>query len=112
LLVTILSRKASHAVRDLTTEIAGGGRVQNEPQSGLAAEGREGDPAEEASCREWLEHMRSRNLFDAAQLIRDGNHYREIAERLEITESKARRLITLVHKETRIFFHLEEKPKE
>ena len=76
------------------TEIAGGGHVQNEPEHGLEAEGREPDPFEEAICREWLEHMDKKGLSQEAQLIWEGYHYHEIAERLGITESKARRTIT------------------
>jgi DNA-directed RNA polymerase specialized sigma24 family protein len=107
MLATIMQRKVAHQVRDQTTEIAGGGHVQNEPEHGLEAEGREADPLEEAICREWREHMGKKGLLDAAQLIWEGYHYYEIAERLGMTESKARRSITIVHKQTEIFFGLE-----
>jgi len=107
LLDKIMNRKVSHQVRDLTTEIAGGGHVQNEPEHGLETEGREPDPLEEAICREWLEHMGKKGLFEAAPLIWEGYRYYEIAERLGITESRARRSITMVHKQTLIFFGLE-----
>ena len=112
LLVVILSRKSSHTARDLGTKRAGGGRVRNEPRGGLDVEGlKDGRPMEEAICREWLAHMEARGHGDAARLIRDGCHFDEIARTLQMSEAKARRLITLVHKETRIFFHLEEKPR-
>jgi DNA-directed RNA polymerase specialized sigma24 family protein len=107
LLETIMNRKVAHEIRDRTTEIAGGGRVQNEPTHGLDGEGHEPDPVEEAICQEWLEHMRKKCLLGEAQLIWQGYHYHEIAEHLGMTESKARRTITLVHKQTRIFFGLE-----
>jgi DNA-directed RNA polymerase specialized sigma24 family protein len=107
LLGAILRRKMSHEVRDQTTEVAGGGRVENEPENGLETEGREPDPSEEAGCREWLEHMGKKGLFEEAELIREGYRYYEIAERLGITESRARRSITIVHKQTEIFFGLE-----
>ena len=107
LLERIMSCKASHEVRDQTTETAGGGHVQNEPENGLEAEGREADPLEEAICREWREHMAKKGLLDEAQLIWEGYPYYEIAERLGVTESRARRSITMVHKRTKIFFGLE-----
>ncbi len=107
LLDTILRRKISHEVRDLTTAAAGGGRVQNEPENGLEAEGREPDPAEEAGCREWLEHMGKKGLLEVARLIREGYRYDEIAEKLGKPQSRARRSITKVHKQTQIFFGLE-----
>ena len=75
----------------------------------LEAEGREPDPLEEAICREWLEHMDRKGLVDEARLIWDGYRYHEIAERLGITESRARRSITIVHKQTEIFFGLNKK---
>jgi DNA-directed RNA polymerase specialized sigma24 family protein len=107
LLGTIMQRKVSHQVRDQLTEIAGGGRVHNEPEHGLDATGHEPDPLEEAICSEWFEHMDKKGLSPEAQLIWEGYHYHEIAERLGMTESKARRMITLVHKQTEIFFGLE-----
>jgi DNA-directed RNA polymerase specialized sigma24 family protein len=107
LLATIMQRKVAHEVRDQTTEKAGSGHVQNEPERGLEAEGREADPLEDAICREWLEHMGEKGLLDAAQLIWEGYRYHEIAEQLGMTESKARRSITIVHKQTEIFFGLE-----
>jgi DNA-directed RNA polymerase specialized sigma24 family protein len=107
LLRTILRRKVAHEFRDLSTEIAGGGNVQNEPEHGLDGEAREHDPAEEASCREWLGFMETKRLRREAQLIWEGYRYHEIAAKLEITEAKARRAITLVHKLTEVFFGLE-----
>jgi DNA-directed RNA polymerase specialized sigma24 family protein len=109
LLGTIISRKVSHHVRDQSTEIAGGGRVQSEPKHGLEAEGHEPDPLEEAICKEWMEHMAKKGLFEEARLIWEGYRYYEIADRLGITESRARRSITSVHKQTEIFFGLEKK---
>lgn len=106
MLATIMQRKVAHEVRDQTTEKAGGGKVQNEPEHGLEAEGREADPLEEAICREWREHMTKKGLLDEAQLIWEGYRYYEIAQRLGMTESKARRSITIVHKQTEIFFGL------
>jgi DNA-directed RNA polymerase specialized sigma24 family protein len=106
LLGTIMQRKVAHQVRDQTTEIAGGGRVHNEPECNLAAEGNEPDPLEQAICSEWLEHMDKKGLIKEARLIWEGYRYYEIADRLGITESKARRTITLVHKQTEIFFGL------
>ncbi len=109
LLGTIMQRKVAHNLRDQTTEIAGGGHVQNEPEHGLEAEGRDPDPLEEAICREWLDRMGKKGLYDEAQLIWKGYCYYEIAERLGITESRARRTITIVHKQTQLFFGLDEK---
>ena len=107
MLYTIMNRKVAHQVRDQRTKIAGGGRVHNEPEHGLEAEGHEPDPLEEAICSEWLEHMDKNGLIEEARLIWEGYHYHEIAERLGMTESKARRSITMVHKQTEIFFGLE-----
>ncbi len=109
LLGTIIKRKIAHHVRDSTTEIAGGGNVQNEPEGGLEAESCEVGQIEQAIFREWLEHMARKGLSQQAQLIWEGYHYHEIAKRLGITESKARRTITIVQKQTRLFFGLEEK---
>jgi DNA-directed RNA polymerase specialized sigma24 family protein len=107
LLRTILRRKVAHEFRDLSTEIAGGGNVQNEPEHGLDGEAREQDPAEEAGCREWLEFMKTKELQQEAQLIWEGNRYHEIAEKLGITKAKARRAVTIVHKLTKVYFGLE-----
>jgi DNA-directed RNA polymerase specialized sigma24 family protein len=107
LLATIMHRKIAHAIRDETTEIAGDGRVQNEPEGGLLAAGGGPDPLEEAICREWLAHMDEKGLLKEARLVWEGHHYHEIAEELGIPEPRARRLITLVKAETRVFFSLE-----
>jgi DNA-directed RNA polymerase specialized sigma24 family protein len=106
LLATIMHRKIAHAIRDETTQIAGGGRVQNEPAGGLEGAGGGPDPLEEAICREWLAHMDEKGLLNEARLVWEGRHYHEIAEELGIPEPRARRLITLVKAETRVFFSL------
>ena len=107
LLATIMHRKIAHAIRDETTEIAGGGRVQNEREGGLEAAGGGPDPLDEAICREWLAHMDEKGLLKEARLVWEGRHYHEIAEELGIPKPRARRLITLVKTETRVFFSLE-----
>ncbi len=108
LLRTIVRRKVAHEFRDLSTQIAGGGKVQNEPVYGLDGQARQQDLADEAACGEWLEFMTTKGLRREAQLIWEGNRYQEIAEKLDITQAKARRAVTLVHKLTKIFFGLEE----
>jgi DNA-directed RNA polymerase specialized sigma24 family protein len=107
MLGTIMRCKVAHHVRDETAAIAGGGRVRNEPEGGLEAADNASDPLEEAIAREWLEHMGERGQLDAAQLVLEGYRYFEIAERLGMTESRARRTITMIHKQTRIFFGVE-----
>jgi DNA-directed RNA polymerase specialized sigma24 family protein len=106
LLGTILGRKVCHEFRDRSTQIAGGGTVQNEPANGFEVADAEADPQEEAVCREWLEHMGRKGLRDEAQLILEGYRYFEIAAKLGINESRARRSITMVRKQTEVFFGL------
>jgi hypothetical protein len=108
LLRLMVRRKIAHAIRDQNAEVAGGGRVQNEPESGLDPSGGGPDPSGEAACKEWLEHMEKKGLRTEAELVQQRCDYHEMAKRMGITESKARRLITLVRAETREFFHLQQ----
>jgi hypothetical protein len=91
---------------------AGGGKVINEPATGLAAEGREPSPLEAAVEREkltlmmaavgqWRDRMSEKGLLEVAELNLEGQSYREIARILNIREARARRLITMANTLTR-----------
>jgi DNA-directed RNA polymerase specialized sigma24 family protein len=114
LLIKIVECKVAHQIRDNTTQKAGGGRVRNEPDTGLDAEGREPSPSEAALEKEqqvqasealqrWRNYMSDKGLLEVAELVLEGRTYKEIAGALEIGENKARRLMTLVNALTRAF---------
>ena len=114
LLITIVDRKAGRQIRKHSRIKAGGGKVINEPEAGLDAEGREPPPVDaaieketlcqmEAAIERWHDHMREKGLLDVAELILEGQGYRQIADKLTIREAKARRLITTVNTLTRAF---------
>jgi DNA-directed RNA polymerase specialized sigma24 family protein len=109
LLGTILHRKAIRRYAGSAKSNAFGALVFNEADQDFDPEGNDPDPSDEVTCREWLEHMDKLGLVKEARLIWEGYHFHEIAERLGITESKARRSITLVHKQTEIFFGIGKK---
>jgi DNA-directed RNA polymerase specialized sigma24 family protein len=114
LLVTIVERKAGRQIRKQKSAKAGGGKVLNEPEAGLIVEGREPSPIEaaieeecvaemEAVIGRWHERMREKGVIDVAELVLEGQGYRQIAIQLTIRESKARRLITTVNALTKEF---------
>jgi DNA-directed RNA polymerase specialized sigma24 family protein len=120
LLVKIVERKAGRQIRKHKSARAGGGKVLNEPEAGLVAEGREPSPVEaaierecvaqmEAVIRRWHQRMREKGVLDVAELVLEGRGYRQIAKQLTIRDSKARRLITTVNALTKEFAQ-EEKP--
>jgi hypothetical protein len=121
LLVTIVQRKVTGQIRRHSALKAGGGKVLNERETGPVAPGREPSPLEvalenesaahtEAVIRRWHDYMSEKDLLEPAVLVLEGHGHREIAERLGFTESKARRLVTTVHKLTEAF-GLEENPE-
>jgi len=114
LLITIVERKVARQIRRYSSGKAGGGKVINEPETGLEAGGREPSPVEAAMEREsfvqmevvigrWHEYMTEKGLLDVAELVLEGRGYRAIAEKLKIREAKARRLITTVNTLTGAF---------
>jgi len=114
LLITIVERKVAHQIRRYSSGKAGRGQVVNEPETGLDAEGREPSPVEISVEREsiahmevvigrWHDYMSEKGLLDVAELVLEGRGYREIAEKLKLRESKARRLITTVNTLTGAF---------
>ena len=114
LLVSIVERKAGRQIRKNMTGKAGGGKVLNEPESGFDAEGRERSPVDSAIEAEsvvqmerviekWHAYMRKKGLLEVAKLVLEDQGFRQIAERLSMRESKARRLITTVNALTRAF---------
>lgn len=114
LLVSIVDRKAGRQIRKNMTGKAGGGKVLNEPEGGFEPEGREPTPVDAAIETEsiahmevvigrWHDYMREKGLIDVAELVLEGRGYREIANRLNIREAKARRLITTVNTLTGAF---------
>jgi hypothetical protein len=122
LLVTIVQRKVSGQIRAHSTLKSGSGKTLGEREDGLEVRGRELSPLEaalekeavtdaEAVIRRWHDHMDQKNLLEPAMLVLEGHGHRAIAERLRCTESKARRLVTTVHKLTESF-GLEEVPEE
>ena len=114
LLVTIVQRKVSAQIRTHSALKAGGGTVLNEREGGLDAPGREPSPLEaalekesvahaEAIVQRWHEFMDQKGVLEAAVMVLEGHGHREIAGELGFTESKARRLVTTVHKLTEAF---------
>ncbi len=120
LLTGIVRHKAAHEIRDLSTEIAGGGKVRNEPVEGLDTARRLGatsqenarSPMDKASeielLGQWRDYLNKWSLLDVADLVLEGDGYRKIAAKLNIPECKARRSVKLVRMRTREFFGLEE----
>jgi hypothetical protein len=109
-----VEHKVAHQVRKHLSAKAGGGKVRNEPETGLDSEGREQTPPEIAIEREtqsrlegligrWHNYMKEKGLLEVADLVLNDQGYREIATCLSIRESKARRMITTVNALTRAF---------
>ena len=114
LLAGIVDHKVARQIRKLTTIKAGGGKVRNEPDSGLEPEAREQTPPDALMEREaqahamavidrWRNYMRDKGLLEVAELVMEGQGNREIAKSLGIGENRARRMITLVNALTRAF---------
>ncbi len=93
---------------------AGRGKVLNQPDGGFDPEGREPSPVDvaieaesvaqmELVIERWHVYMREKGLIDVAELVLEGRGYREIANKLNIRETKARRLITTVNTMTGAF---------
>jgi hypothetical protein len=93
---------------------AGGGKVVNEPETGFDAAGRERSPLEtamenesvadvEAIIGRWHVYMSEKGILEVAELVMEGQGFRQIAQRLAMRESKARRMITTVNALTRAF---------
>jgi hypothetical protein len=114
LLVTTVERKAGRQIRRNMSGKAGGGRVLNEPAGGLDPEGREPSPLDaaieaesitqmEVVIKKWHEYMSQKGLLDIASLVLEGGGYRQLVENLNMSEAKARRMITTVKALTRAF---------
>ena len=122
LLVSIVERKAGRQIRKYMTGKAGGGKVVNQPENGFDPEGREPSPVDvaieaesiaqmELVIEQWHSYMQEKGLLDVAKLVMENQGYRQIAETLNMRESKARRMITTVNALTRAF-QQEENPVE
>ena len=98
LLITIVDRKALHQMRKHSRLKAGGGKVINEPATGLDVGGREPSPLDAAVEKEkldriravvveWRDRMSQKGLLDVAELHLEGQGYQRIAESLSIPRS-------------------------
>jgi DNA-directed RNA polymerase specialized sigma24 family protein len=112
LLIKFVDCKALHQMRKHSSLKAGGGRVINEPATGLDVGGREPSPLDaaienenltriRAVVVEWRDRMSEKGLLEVAELHLEGQGYQQIAESLNIPKSRVRRSITMVNSLTR-----------
>jgi DNA-directed RNA polymerase specialized sigma24 family protein len=112
LLITMVDRKALHQMRKHSSLKAGGGKVINEPATGLDVGGRELSPLDAAVEKEklgriravveqWRLLMSEKGLLEVAELYLEGQGPQQIAESLNIPKSRVRRSITMINSLTR-----------